>query len=145
MGGDTVWGGVHPMPAPTNAQQAHNIQNLHGSWLVGATFKLVPLMGANFQLVIKGGDLSVYRVYRNHDHDQIRDVRIQIRFRIRIQGFFSCIRIQTSKRQIQIGIRIQEKLGGFRFGFCYQLDSNPDSRRRTRVRLHLSESRQLKI
>ncbi len=43
------------------------------------------------------------------------DVRIQIRIRIRIEGFFSWIRIriQTSKRRIRI--RIQEKMGGSRF------------------------------
>ncbi len=38
-------------------------------------------------------------------YKQFSDVRI----RIRIQGFFSWIRIQTSKRRIQI--RIQEKKG----------------------------------
>ncbi len=51
MGAGTVWGGVHPMPARTNAQQAHNIYNLRGSWLVGATFKCGLLVGANFELV----------------------------------------------------------------------------------------------
>ncbi len=74
------------MPAPTNAQQAHNIQNLHGSWLVGATFKWVQLVGANFELVRSG-------------------------FESGFKAFFSCFRIQTSKRQIQIGIRILLSVG----------------------------------
>ncbi len=44
-------------------------------------------------------------------YQQISDVRI----RIRIQGFLSWIRIKTCKRQIRI--RIQEKIGGYEFGF----------------------------
>ena len=57
------------------------------------------------------GQIDVANILQVELYGQIATSDVQIR----IQGFFSWIRIQTSKRRIRI--RIQEKMGGFGFGF----------------------------